>query len=313
MATARNILKTYFETGKYPTEAQFAELIDALRHADDPIPMTDIQGLADALNGKAGTEYATALDALLLRIGNGELGMTDGEREMLLTSAQKAWINSQMADALAEEAKSKFSVSTATSGTSSYSVDALASATMTVTVTTKFDGVAVDCDSTPSGWTRTGTGIYARSVTSTDGSSASVSAATFTYTPQSGTYQDLTVSKPSAAKSIAVTTPFYYGWADSALTATGVATAIAGLTRKDANTGSGTFSTAPSGTKKFWIVVPSGRTATGKQLGNSIMAAAVTSGGFASPQNPAITLTGYNVYISTNEFDTAASIVWGVS
>ncbi len=313
MATTKEILKSYFQAGKYPTEAQFAELIDALRHVDDPIPMTAIQGLADALNGKAGTEFATALTELLQRIDNGELGgMTDEEREMLLTSAQKAWINSQMADALAEEAKTKFSVSTSTSGTTSYSVDALASATMTVTVTTSFDGALVDCDPVPSGWTRSGTGTYTKSCTSTSGSAASVAAATFTYTPSSGDYEGITVSKDSTAKSISVTKPFYYGWAASSYTADNVATVVSTLTRQTANTGSGTFTTAPSESSKFWIVVPSNRTATMKQLGQSISDVAVTKT-FTSPQNADIVLTGYKVYISSNEFTSAPSIAWTVS
>ncbi|CAM1343789.1 tail fiber domain-containing protein [Tenacibaculum amylolyticum] len=35
MSTSKNILKTYFQTGDFPTEAQFAELIDSFRHVDD--------------------------------------------------------------------------------------------------------------------------------------------------------------------------------------------------------------------------------------------------------------------------------------
>ena len=84
MATTRAQLKSYFLTGKYPTEGQFAELIDSLRHLDDKISMADIDGLASALNGKAGTEFSDALTALLRRIDNGELGgMTDEERDQL--------------------------------------------------------------------------------------------------------------------------------------------------------------------------------------------------------------------------------------
>lgn len=35
MSTSKDILKTYFQTGDFPTEAQFAELIDSFRHVDD--------------------------------------------------------------------------------------------------------------------------------------------------------------------------------------------------------------------------------------------------------------------------------------
>ena len=51
----RDILKSYFRTGMYPTEEQFATLIDSLRHYLDEIPMLKVSGLAAALNGKAST------------------------------------------------------------------------------------------------------------------------------------------------------------------------------------------------------------------------------------------------------------------
>lgn len=51
----RDILKSYFRTGMYPTEEQFATLIDSLRHYLDEIPMSKVSGLAAALNGKAST------------------------------------------------------------------------------------------------------------------------------------------------------------------------------------------------------------------------------------------------------------------
>ncbi len=38
----KDILKTYFETGDYPTQAQFANLIDSLRHVSDKIDESDL-------------------------------------------------------------------------------------------------------------------------------------------------------------------------------------------------------------------------------------------------------------------------------
>ena len=49
----RNILKNYFKTGKYPTEEQFAKLIDSFVHKNDQIGMSSIEGLIEALNSKA--------------------------------------------------------------------------------------------------------------------------------------------------------------------------------------------------------------------------------------------------------------------
>ena len=38
----KDILKTYFETGDYPTHLQFANLIDSLRHVNDKIDESDL-------------------------------------------------------------------------------------------------------------------------------------------------------------------------------------------------------------------------------------------------------------------------------
>ncbi len=40
------VLKTYFETGDTPTQAQFIDLIDTLRNAGVEIPQTDVEKLA---------------------------------------------------------------------------------------------------------------------------------------------------------------------------------------------------------------------------------------------------------------------------
>lgn len=48
----REILKTYFRSGAYPTEAQFAALIDSLRHKNEPVQIDDVERLASLLNDK---------------------------------------------------------------------------------------------------------------------------------------------------------------------------------------------------------------------------------------------------------------------
>lgn len=45
-------LKQYFKTGKYPTEAQFIELIDSFFNRDEKIPITSVAELIDYLNKK---------------------------------------------------------------------------------------------------------------------------------------------------------------------------------------------------------------------------------------------------------------------
>ncbi len=53
MATSKENLKKYFETGDKPTQQQYAELIEALRHEDENIPITDVDGLQESLDSKA--------------------------------------------------------------------------------------------------------------------------------------------------------------------------------------------------------------------------------------------------------------------
>lgn len=45
-------LKKYFAKGEYPTEAQFGDLVDSLRHCSEPLKMQDIDGLSGSLNNK---------------------------------------------------------------------------------------------------------------------------------------------------------------------------------------------------------------------------------------------------------------------
>lgn len=45
--------KQWFQTGDKPTQAQFYQVFDWIRWADDPIAIADIAGLVAALNAKA--------------------------------------------------------------------------------------------------------------------------------------------------------------------------------------------------------------------------------------------------------------------
>lgn len=50
---SRDILKGYFKTGAYPTEEQFASLIDSMLHQTDKVTWENIEGLSAVLNDKA--------------------------------------------------------------------------------------------------------------------------------------------------------------------------------------------------------------------------------------------------------------------
>lgn len=54
-------LKKWFGTGCYPTGAQFADLIDSLRHKSEHIELSEVEGLCTALNGRANREEMVAL------------------------------------------------------------------------------------------------------------------------------------------------------------------------------------------------------------------------------------------------------------
>ncbi len=53
MAQTKENLKKYFETGDKPTQAEYAELIDALRHVDDKLAIADVETLQATLDSKA--------------------------------------------------------------------------------------------------------------------------------------------------------------------------------------------------------------------------------------------------------------------
>ena len=214
------------------------------------------------------------------------------------TPAQTAaidWAVQKRAQELQAAANEKWVVDTAVAG-QSYYADVATSTTMTVTVTTRFNGTLVDCNTTPSGWTRTATGTYTRSVS---GASGTVPAATFGYTVVGGTYDGLTVSKSSSAKSITVTYPAWYGFSPAADFAT---LDLSALTRRTSNLGTTSTVTNATGNGCYlWIVTHGSASATSMNL--NILATINSSASFPSPDDADISLSGYKVYRSNLTYD----------
>ena len=214
------------------------------------------------------------------------------------TPAQTAaieWAVQKRAAELQEAANAKWVVDTAVAG-QGYYADVATSTTMTVTVTTRFNGTLVDCNTTPSGWTRTATGTYTRSVS---GASGTVPAATFGYTVVGGTYDGLTVSKSSSAKSITVTYPAWYGFSPTADFAT---LDLSALTRRTSNLGTTSTVTNATGNGCYlWIVTHGSASATSMNL--NILATINSSASFPSPDDADISLSGYKVYRSNLTYD----------
>lgn len=72
------VIKSWFETGKYPTAQQFADVWDSFRHKDDPVSMTEVEGLAEALNLKAAAaDVAAAMDKATEALGKANEMMID--------------------------------------------------------------------------------------------------------------------------------------------------------------------------------------------------------------------------------------------
>jgi len=227
-----------------------------------------------------------------------------------ISESRIAWIDEQMEAADKEEAQKKFAVTTTPDGNSSYYADEVSSKQMTVKVYTTFGGDPVDCGAV-AGWQHTaGTNEYTKVITASNGSGATCAAQTFSYTVPSGGYAGITVTGDSEKRSISAVKPFYYGWGtnnDSNQTYNVIKT----LTRSTSDTGSGTFNTTPSAKSWFWIIVPTGRTATATQLGIGILSAPVNVS-IVSPKNENITLA-YKAYISSRAFEsTPNDIDWQI-
>lgn len=204
------------------------------------------------------------------------------------------WVIRKMQEELYDLAMEKYVVST-TAANDTYITDVVTSTTMTVTVALTFDGVAVDADSTPTGWTKeSGVGIYTKTIT---GASGTVAATDFTYTPASGEFQGITVTKKSAEKKISAINPIFFGFAttnDQAQLASVIGTLIRQTTKKQST---GDLVNNTGAVAYYWILTKS--TATATQLGSTILNAPIPNKSFISTQNSSITMTGYNLYIST--------------
>ncbi len=69
--TTRDKLKTYFETGKYPTQSQFSDLIDLLRLKEDILTNRELVTLANSLESIENTfiyYYANSIEDLKLPV-----------------------------------------------------------------------------------------------------------------------------------------------------------------------------------------------------------------------------------------------------
>lgn len=59
-------LKSWFETGDYPTQQQFWDLIDSFIHKGEGISVADVDGLTELLQAKADANQLQALQTVVL-------------------------------------------------------------------------------------------------------------------------------------------------------------------------------------------------------------------------------------------------------
>lgn len=211
-----------------------------------------------------------------------------GDKGDGLTEAQANWINSKMQAELGAEATAKFTLTQTNTALSRYT-DTDAEITISTTVTVKFDGENVLPDNhnaiIAAGWTNSNIGVYTKSVT---GATGSVAAQAFSYTPQSGTYQGIAVTKNSAAKSITVKYPAWHGFsADEIDVNNSFENLLTRITAKLTQTAD--LNNTNSSAAHYYILTHS--TATATQSGNNILNA---------PQNVTYQDTTYKLYKSTN-------------
>lgn len=62
---SRDALKQFFRTGCYPQQQDFYNWLESFVHKDDGIALGQVEGLMDALNGKADKSIGEALEAAL--------------------------------------------------------------------------------------------------------------------------------------------------------------------------------------------------------------------------------------------------------
>ncbi len=60
-------LKKWFKNGAYPTESQFADLIDSFRHKNDKVGLTEVEGLTNSLNKKYDASEGRILETMIAR------------------------------------------------------------------------------------------------------------------------------------------------------------------------------------------------------------------------------------------------------
>lgn len=210
------------------------------------------------------------------------------------TDAEHQWVLSQMYGEIAQIAQENYKGTTDADVTTLIK-DEDRQKTMTVTVTTKFFDTFVD-SVIPQGWNGSN-GAYTKDVTATT-SSQTIQSATFTYTPSSGDYKDITVTYKSSAKTLSVIYPAYYGLISSNNkdTILGQANNLTG--RKTSSYSNSNEEVLNISGEDKWFCILTRGTASAKQLGMSILTDSPYTN--CSFYRNGFEMQGYKLYVSKN-------------
>lgn len=229
------------------------------------------------------------------------------------STSEIAYLKSLFAAEKQQEFENKFSVVTTGGSSTNYWADQeiAPNPTSEVNVTVKFDNVNIDtatCSDTVKSkdgdsayWNDDVLGVYKHTIDKTTSSKAS----SFTYSPSDGDYEGLTVTKQASAKSVIVT-PKYPSWyivvnANKTI-ADNFAEVIALLnnTHRQENL-LNTYTINNRGGAnpvKLWIITKSNITSIKDEMSLDFKDTQASNKSFISPSNNAITLDGYNVYVT---------------
>lgn len=213
-----------------------------------------------------------------------------------LPDAYKKYLDSQ----ISKEAQNALSVSISLS-TSSCVVDKQPTSQQ-ATLTVKYNGTNVDADQEPSGWTRTGTGVYIKNLKTVTDSSGD---ATVIYTIQSGEYKGLTVQKTASSKQMSLSYPAWYGvTASKDLDIAAITNLIPSATRIESNLSNNDYTWVNNlSTSAYGFILTRG-SASASQAGISIIS--VIKSGIRVTSNGQ-DISGYTLYATDKSISAKGS------
>lgn len=229
-----------------------------------------------------------------------------------LTDQQRDWLNTQIAKERQDTANKLYNVTTTATNTVFYTDTAKPSdMTSLVTVTLSFDTFKnLRAVNTPSGWNISTTDSKTTYTKNID-INKSADTTEFSYyidKSVSSEYAGLTVTKSSSKKVISSINPAYYGLVPSNNIGD-INDFIVEINERGRLTGSITRveDIENTGETSMYLVIVTKGSATATQVNQSILDKPLTNVSFVSPNNTEITMSGYNVYFSTNSISPGSS------